>query len=433
MLLSHASQRKNAGMFHRRDRSCMNVVLLIVLCVLISPLDDLRAQDCTDRLLLDANERAFAVGLDTSGVWWALTKQYEEFTGLVIDGRKYGPYESVLTPKVSYDGSNVVAGVKLQNRWHVLTMEDTVALEGDVLQEVYFPSQSSTPWWYHTNGNDRRLSTYERSYRCVNEPRMVCFDPQGMVIAWVERRGNVDVLFENGQEHVTADEIKLSGVWADGAPVYAVRFGTRWSVYRGHEEIMSSLASLSEITLNTLGSACAWIASDGSGTARVYLYTTEMNAPWTSLPVQSAWGLVLSPFDPLVAARTVRNGNNVVNFSGAEYPSGRQTGPISFSHDGALLVYAGVDGDHFVTINGKRSWLKGAVNLGVPVQISTDGSAVGWASATTLAYVNLDLNILRMGRMCDTMGPVIYDRRTQTFKGLGFVSGRLFLLECDPR
>ncbi len=97
------------------------------------------------------------------------------------------------------------------------------------------------------------------------------------------------------------------------------------------------------------------------------------------------------------------------------------------------MVYAGVDGDHFVTINGKRSWLKGAVNLGVPVQISTDGSAVGWASATTLAYVNLDLNILRMGRMCDTMGPVIYDRRTKTFKGLGFVSGRLFLLECDPR
>lgn len=420
-------------MFHPRRHNIVSIIVVCIITVLMSPLYEARGQDCRDELLLDANDRAYEVGLDSTGMWWALTKPYQEFIGLVVDGEKYGPYDTVIHPKVSYDGSNFAAGVRLQSRWHVLTGDDTISLDGDVFKEVFFPSQSSTPWWLHTNGNDRRISTYERTYRFSSEPHMICFDPQGMIVAWVERRGAVDVIFLNGKEQVTADEIKLAGVWADGLPIYAVRFGTRWSVYRGQEEIVSSLASLSEIVLNTFASACAWIASDGTGAARIYLYTTEMNTPWTSLPLESARGLVLSPFDPLVAARTVRNGNNAINFSGAEYPSGRQTGPISFSHDGALMVYAGVDGDNFVTVNGKRQWLKGAVNLSVPVQIAPDGSAVGWASATTLAYVNLDLNILRMGRMCDVMGPVIYDRRTRTFKGLGFVSGRLFLLECDPR
>ncbi len=156
-----------------------------------------------------------------------------------------------------------------------------------------------------------------------------------------------------------------------------------------------------------------------------------MNAPWTSLPLQSARSLSLSPFDPLVAALTNRNGSQVVSYNSAEYPAGRNTGPLSFSHDGAIMVYGGADGDNFVTLNGKRHVLKVAVNLSVPINVSTDGSAVGWASATTLAYVNLDLDILRLGKMCDQMGPVIFDRRTKTFKGLGFVSGRLFLLECD--
>lgn len=400
--------------------------------VVWSSAGDLHAQDCTARLLLDATQHTTRVGIDTSGMWWALTQPYHGFMGLVIDGDAYGPAELFLAPKISFDGSTFIAGIKQLGLWSVLTQDDTISLNGDVLDDVFLPSQSSIPWWLHSNNNDRILSTYERSYRCVNVPRMVCFDPQGFVAAWVESRGNMEVIIVNGKERVTADQVILGGVSGEGSPIYAVRFGSRWSVFRGQDEVVSSLASLSEFKLDPFGISSAWIASDGTGTSRMYLHNLDMNAPWTSLPVQSATGLCLSPFDALVAARIIRNGNNTVSYNGVEYPSGRQTGPIGFSHDGSMMVYAGFDGDYFVTVNGKRHWVNGAVNLGVPLQINTDGSAVGWASATTLAYANLESKILRLGRMCDSMGSVIYDRRSRTFKGLGFVSGRLFLLECNP-
>ncbi|MCX6139836.1 MAG: hypothetical protein NTX15_03245 [Candidatus Kapabacteria bacterium] len=391
------------------------------------------SQDCKDRVLLDATQRVFNVGLDSSGRWWALSHPFENLVGLTIDGVPYGPYEVVLPPKISFDGSMFVAGVRMLGQWSVLTEDDTISLNGDVLQETYFPSMSATPWWLQSNGNDRRLSTYDRSYRCVNEPRMVSLDPQGLVVAWVERRGNVAVLFVSGKEQVTADDITLGGVWADGLPLFAVRFGMAWSVYHGQDEIASSLASLTELRINPSATVCSWTASDGTGGVRIYVYTTEMNAPWTSMPLQAAAGLIISPFDALSAARVTRNGNTSVIFGGAEFPAGLQSGPFVFSHTGEFMAFAGLEDRYFVTVNGKRQWIRSAINLDTPLSVNSDGSAVAWASATTIAYVKLEPNVLRLGKMCDTMGPVIYDRRSKTFKGLGFVSGRLFLLECDPR
>jgi hypothetical protein len=264
-------------------------------------------------------------------------------------------------------------------------------------------------------------------------PQSIRFDPQGMVVAWVETRGANSVLMVNGAERVTADEILVGGVMADGDPVVAVRYGIRWSIFKGRQEIATSLNAVGGIVVNVVGTACGWIATDGAGVQSLACYSPDMAEPWTSLPTQSARDLVIAPFDPLVAARTVRNGNSVVSFHGAEYPSGRQTGPLTFSHDGGVLAYAGVDGDHFVSINGKRHWLKGAADLRAPLAVTSTGSAVAWASSTTLAYAHLENNVLRLGKMVDRMGPVIYDRRTGTFKGLGFVTGRLYLLECDPR
>ena len=49
-----------------------------------------------------------------------------------------------------------------------------------------------------------------------------------------------------------------------------------------------------------------------------------------------------------------RNSSQMVRSNSAEHPAGRETGPISFSHNGAIMVYSGADGDNFVTLNGKR-------------------------------------------------------------------------------
>ncbi len=392
----------------------------------------LAAQECTDVLLLDAVERVRTMNLDSTGHWWAVTQPFEDLMGLIVDGKAYGPYESVLNPRFSFDGSNFAASVKVQGRWVVRTIEDSIPLEGDVLYDTYLPSMSSTPWWIHGNGADMRISTFQQSYRCASAPQGLCSDPTGTIVAWVESRGTQFALLVNGREAAIADDVLLGGILADGSVVHARKFGLRWWVYAGTQEIAPSLAAVSQLMVNTNGTACAWAALDAAGFQRVYCYSAEMNNPWMSVPLEHAAGVVISPVEALVAAKVILNGNPMVLYNGAMYPAGKQTGPLAFSNDGGTLCYGGVDGDPFVCINGKRHWVKGSVNLTVPLLLDNSNTAVAWPSATTLAYVNVETNILRLGKMCDVMGPAVYNKQSKSFMALGLVTGRLFLLTCKP-
>ena len=73
-----------------------------------------------------------------------------------------------------------------------------------------------------------------------------------------------------------------------------------------------------------------------------------------------------------------------------------------------------------------------AVNLRVPLQRDQTGTSAAWASSTTLAKANLEYQVLRLGKMCDSMLTVVYNRSKNVFQGLGYMGRHLFLLECKP-
>ena len=116
------------------------ILIIALLCAHIH----VSSQDCTDRLLLDATHHATSVGLDSSGRWWAITQPFESLKGLNVDGQSYGPFEDVIPPMITYDGSSFVAGFKMLGQWSVLTQDDTIALRGDVLNATYLPTLSTT-------------------------------------------------------------------------------------------------------------------------------------------------------------------------------------------------------------------------------------------------------------------------------------------------
>ncbi len=409
----------------------MSRALLVCICCALLALDS-RGQECRDVLVVAAHERIASAEIDSTGHWYAITKPFGTAVGLIIDGVRLGPYESVIRPRFSFDGRSYVTGVKLLGQWSVLTPSDTIMLPGEVLHEVRFPSLADVPWWHHSNGDDHRISTRDRFYRCARPPITLCLDPSGTVVAWVEHYGSVEVVMRNGREAARGEQIQLRGVWSDGSVVFAARIGQRWSVFVGDQEIVQSLHSIGDLQVNRSGTACAFHAVDASGMARMYLYTADMREPWMSRPCDNVSNLILAPWEPLVAGCITRNGDRSVSFNGTEYPAGQRTSPLVFTSDGAFLLYAGFDGEHFVTLNGKQFRVKGAVNLNVPLSADQTGTTVAWASSTTLAKANLEYQVLRLGKMCDQMVAVVYNSSRNVFQGLGFMGENLFLLECKP-
>jgi hypothetical protein len=244
--------------------------------------------------------------------------------------------------------------------------------------------------------------------------------------------GTVEILMKNGVEIARGEQILLAGVWYEGSPVYAQRIGQRWSVFIGEEEIAQSLMNVGDLQINVAGIACGFHATDATGMTKMYLYTSDMREPWMSQPYENLTGLALAPWEPLIAAIGTRNGNRSVTFNGTDYPAGQRTGPLRFTPDGAFLTYAGFDGEYFITLNGKQQRIKGAINLSVPLNLDQSGASAAWASSTTLAKANLDLNIMRLGKMCDSMLGVVYNRKKNVFQGLGYMGRHLYLLECKP-
>lgn len=405
--------------------------LLVIVCCMLLVLQS-RAQECRDVLVVAGQERITAAEIDSTGHWYVITKQFGNAFGLIIDGARFGPYESVLPLQFSFDGRSYVTGVKLLGQWSVLTPSDTIMLPGEVLHEVRFPSLSDVPWWHHSNGDDHRISTRGRSFRCARTPVGIRLDPSGAVAAWVEHNGSVEVVMRNGREVARGEQIRLCGVWSDGSVVFASRIGQRWSVFVGDQEIVQSLNSIGDLQINQSGTSCGFHATDASAMARMYLYTADMREPWMSRPCDNVSGIILAPWEPLVAGLITRNGNRSVSFNGTEYPAGQRTSPLAFTSDGAYLLYAGFDGEYFVTLNGKQFRVKGAINLNDPLSADQTGTSVAWASSTTLAKANMEYQVLRLGKMCDQMIAVVYNRSRNVFQGLGLMGENLFLLECKP-
>ena len=84
-------------------------------------------------------------------------------------------------------------------------------------------------------------------------------------------------------------------------------------------------------------------------------------------------------------------------------------------------------------INGRRHAVNAAVPITTEIAVNSSGTAVAWPSSTTLVVVYPERNVVQMGKMCDTVGSVIYNRTTTSFEALGVYGGRLFKLSCKAQ
>jgi hypothetical protein len=403
---------------------------LIVVCSLLFGFHAVTAGGCDDSLLLDASLGIKSFGYDTTGNWWAIAEIGSAASILVVNGTHYGPFDSITKPVFTADGSNFFAAAV---RTQILTVvqKNASPLPLDGLLTSIAVSAVGSQWCAVTAvGSEYTLTTESTRYTTNVLPQQVKVDQSGTV-SWVEQRGNQQCLMVMNDIVLCADIITNAGFWYDGLPVYAAQNAQNVGVYIG-QQLLSTSALVLGLTVQPLGNACAWIAKRSNGNPQVLMYAPDMISPWESVPSESITGMVLSPTDALVAFKNIRNGRQLVNYNNAEYSAGTTTSPLAFSAGGEHMVYCSLDPDAAVVVNGKRTYIRGGVNVSEPPCITASGTTMAWSSATTMVMVDLTTQTLVMGKMCDSIGPTMYNRTTKTFHALGVFGGRLFDVFCKP-
>ncbi|GMV52239.1 MAG: hypothetical protein D8M52_03165 [Chlorobi bacterium] len=388
---------------------------------------------CSDVLLLDNSHEILRFDIDTTGHWWAITRLTKDKQSLIIDGQDIGAFDSVQPPIFSVDGESWATVGTVMNQSYIVVPSGSRVTQHHV-EFVTFPPLSADPWWIENDGTLRRITNGMRSYGSSYPVRNLHFDPQGLVVAWIEERGDLSVLVSNGSEVTRGNAITLHGVWSSGECIYSEQTNDVTSMMLGTEELTPNMKRLSTVRLNKQCDVVAWQGADAVGQIRTYVYAADYLNPWESPPLEEFdYRFSLSPFDPLVAYRTVYQGSRVVGYNAAFYPQGSSAGPTVFSHDGSQMVYASKDNGEYIVINGRRHAVNAAVPITTEIAVNSSGTAVAWPSSTTLVVVYPERNVVQMGKMCDTVGSVIYNRTTTSFEALGVYGGRLFKLSCKAQ
>jgi hypothetical protein len=162
------------------------------------------------------------------------------------------------------------------------------------------------------------------------------------------------------------------------------------------------------------------------------MYTDEYIEPWYGPALESVMGLRLNPWEPLVAYRGIQRGIVSIYYNAADYPAGTAHGPVSFSHDGAKMVYMARDDVEFIAIDGKRYVVRNRIQTTAPVAIDPATLTIAYSTNTNMIVWRPESDEVRFARLCDRMGQTVYDRTTRSFVALGAFGQRLFRITCRP-
>lgn len=388
---------------------------------------------CDEELLLDGSEPIEVFDQDSTGHWWAVTTPFEDLRSLWVDGVKHGPYRMVDRPVFAPDGSSWSTAVIAADRTiRLLDEQGEHGVEGTGISQITYAFAGGRPWMVVHDVTRSTITNGERGYDATGLVGRFMLDPMGMVCWYVVRRGNAVALVRNGNDVLQADEIRVGGVWADGRPVMAVRYGLQWEVRLGDTEMATNLSAVQDLSVNQPGTVFACIAARQDAQIRAMMYTDSYVEPWYGPALESVMGLRLNPWEPLVAYRGSQRGVISMYYNAAAYPAGLTHGPVAFSHDGAMMVFLGRDDVEFITVDGKRYVVANRVQTTTPVVIDPRSTTIAFSSPTNMIVWRPETDKVTFGRMCDSMGPTTFDRRERRFVALGTFGQRLFRISCRP-
>lgn len=403
---------------------------LLLFSIGCSCLSAVAADRCNDALLLTGDEPVLRYGLDTTYHWWAITQPYSSRFRLIVDGEKSDVYQEIRLPVFSPDGNDWAAfALNNSGQWTLLHGESVIPVNCSAAGDIYFGQSGAMIYTYEQGANELFVFN-TKEYRTVARTSPIFISCDGYRFAYSAARGSGEVLVSNEGESELFDDLQPVGIWADGKPVFVAQYGTQWRLYKGAEPQSRSFDRITSAVMNNECTAVAIIGTSGSGSL-AQLYSDDYYEPLESRVYEAVTDLVIHPTKPMYACIAQFNRTLSVVFNGVEYDAGRDCGKPFFTYNGAELVFAGVDREYFITVNGKRFIQQAALDFSRKYAVKPGSATFAFGSSAGLVVRDLQKNMAYSGTMVDETTQPRYNWRTERYEALGRINQRLFLLACE--
>lgn len=386
---------------------------------------------CYDIQLLDGSEQLLDFGFDTTYNWWATTKPYTDKQKMYINDYTSDSYYQVLKPVFSPDGENWAFFVSDVNGWNLIYDKREYKLNADKPGVIVFSSNSQNIVYSYYNGDLETIISVDDTVQMRYRSGDIYVNRDGRKFAFVENRGGVKTIYNDGAISESFQGIKPIGYWYDDRFAFATFDGANWSVNIGDKVVSDIYDDITEVKINLDGDYLAFVATQTFGNQQAVLISKQMREPIRSRDYPSITGLAIHPNEPMYAfkAKTLLN-NEIVVFNSVEYSSGRENSVPYFSYDGSEMYFISCNIDCFLVVNGRRINAPNGIFLGDTYAMKPKSHTIAYASSTSLVVRDLETQTLYAGKMMDYTGPVRYNWRTDEYESLGVINNRLYLQAC---
>lgn len=387
---------------------------------------------CSDTLMLDGSEQLVSYGIDTTGVWWALTKPYSNSFRMTINGIQSEPLLDVRSFEISPDGDNWAFFGRDNTQWNIYTKDKKIPVPStaEPTELRFSPSGKVLAYAYTESGletivyGDKKIKVYQRDGRFF-------LNYWGNRIAFTGYRSSKKTIVIEGKESQLFDDIIPIGFWYDNTFMYVGKNGNQWEIYQSEKNISEALKFIGDVSINRDGTCAAVTAGRFSNDMVAFLISDDYYEPLIGKPYDAIEGLVLHPFLPMLAYKARISSKELIVFSSTEYSGGSTfTGNPMFTHDGAELYFLGCDFDCFFNVSGQKFNLNESSMSNINYAKKPNNLTVAYSTSSALVVRYLQNKELVAGKMVDFTVQPIYNWRSGQYEALGVINNRLYKMVC---
>lgn len=390
-----------------------------------------KADRCYDVQLLDGSEELVDFGFDTTYNWWAKTQTFSNRKKLYINDFNSENFLEITNPQFSPNGERWGFFAQDMGGWNLVTNSKEIQIHADKPGTILFGSDSKEILYSYYRGDVETIVSIKDTIEMRFRNGDLFINNDGTKFAFVESRGGIKTIFNDGKVSESFQDIQPIGYWHDDRFAYAAYDGATWRIMIGDEQASAVYQYMPDMKINLTGDYLAFVGGLPFGRYEAVLISDLFSRPQAGKNYNQISGLAIHPHEPMIAYRAVNQINNqIVVFNSVEYSGGRENSVPYFSYDGREMYYIACTIDCNIVVNGRKITAPNGIFLDGNYAMKPKSNTIGYASSTSLVVRDLETNILYAGKMMDFTGPVRFNWRINEYEALAIINNRLYLQAC---
>jgi len=390
-----------------------------------------KADRCYEVRLLDGSEELVDFGFDTTYNWWATTQSFSNRKKMYVNEYTSENYLELTKPQFSPDGEKWAFFAQDMGGWNLVTNEKEFQILADAPGTILFGSDSQKMIYSFFRADNEFIVSETDTLQMRFRSGSLFINNTGDKFAFVESRGGIKTIYNDGKISESFQDILPIGYWYDDRFAYAAYDGSTWSVFIGKERVSNIYQNISEVKINLTGDYLAFIATLSLGRFEAVLISDMMNEPQTGKNYNMITGLAIHPHEPMLAYKAIDLQNNeIVVFNSVEYSGGRENSTPNFSYDGSEMYFIACTIDCNLVVNGRQIRAPNGIFLDGVYARKPKSNSIAYATSTSLVVRDLETQMLYAGAMMDYTSVVRFNWRMNEYESLGVINNRLYIQAC---